>query len=85
MCIKNIKPHLLFQNAIKLYKSHEIEEKYKHQIAELIEDYKNKIKEIKQERDDIYKKYSLEVNLIKFDNKVDCIINTNITYDNKLD
>jgi hypothetical protein len=69
--IKNIKPHLLFQNAIKLDKSHEIEVKYKQQIAELIEDYENKIKIITQERDDIYKKYALEVNLIKFTDMVD--------------
>jgi hypothetical protein len=55
----------------KLDKSHEIEEKYKHQIAELIEDYENKIKIITQERDDIYKKYALEVNLIKFTNMDD--------------
>ena len=63
--IKNIEPHLLFQNAIKLDKSHEIKEKYTQQIAELIEEYENKIKAIQQERDDIYKKYALEVNLIK--------------------
>jgi hypothetical protein len=80
--IKNIKPHLLFQNAIKLDKSHEIEEKYKQQIAELIEDYENKIKIITQEREDIYKKYALEVNLIKFNDMIDNTINTDITYEN---
>jgi hypothetical protein len=68
--IKTIEYHLLFQNAIKLDKSQEVEEKYINQIAKLIEEYDYKIKKLETERDMIYKKYIQDVNLIQLEDLV---------------
>ncbi len=69
--IKSIEPHLMFQNSLKLDKSHEVEDKYIIEIAKLERTYEDKIIKLETERDAIYKKYTQDVNLIELDEIVD--------------